>query len=219
MANSETEAFIQRLREKIAEMKQQELEEAEAILNGENKTEEEKPPPELLTNEYLRDVLKAEITDPTYAYRAGEKLSYDDWRGGVASEGERRDIENDIAQDTRNYYDARTRAIRAQSGKSGYGAYIANRQKQSYQASMREAAEALLSAYDDFYEDRTDKKNGTTTTRLNAVTYIASHGLSEQEGILYALAAGLSYEEAVNMARGAAMLGELINQHYITLTE
>lgn len=170
---------------------------------------------EMLTRDYLQAVLKAHLTDPSYAYRSGERLSYEDWRSSAAGANARTELDREIADTRRDYYDARARAIRGKNSQSGYSAYAAAERKNAYERAMQDGAQALAESYGEFYDERESGRSGATfDQRLSAISYIASNRMSEREGLLYALAVGLSYEEASELAHGAYLLGSLLDKRY-----
>ena len=115
----------------------------------------------------------------------------------------------------RDYYDTRARTMRTASGRSGYGTYAAAEQKKSYERALAEGANALAQSYEEFYAELERGKSGAGfDERLKAVSYIAANRMNEREGLIYALALGLSYEEASDIARSAYLLGELLDERY-----
>ncbi len=170
---------------------------------------------EMLTREYIQNVLNAYLRDPTHAYRAGEKLSADEWASSAVATESRTEIDRDLSEARSDYYDARARAIRGKNGRSGYGEYAASEHKANYERAVRDASSALAESYGEFYEERESGRSGATfDQRLKAISYIASNRMTEREGLLYALAAGLSYEEAAELARGASILGSLLDERF-----
>ena len=166
----------------------------------------------LLTNEALENALKVQLQNESYAYNAGVKPSLEGWRQSAVS-GEARDVaEKAQSEAGRAYFDGRARAIRGAYGRSGYGLYVANQREKSYRAALEEAAEALAEAYGDFYEKGED--DASLSARMNVINYMTTNRLNERESILYALAAGFSYDEAVETARGAAVLLNKLNEKY-----
>ena len=170
---------------------------------------------EMLTREYLEAVLKAHLSDPTYAYRSGARLSYDDWKSSAAANSAREEEDLAIGEARREYYNERARAILGKNGKSGYGDYAAEEKKRSYERALTEGASALAESYGEFYDELESGKRGASfDTRLNAVSYIAANRMTEREGLIYALAIGLSYEEASELARSAYLLGALLDERF-----
>ena len=183
-----------------------------------NKAEKEKADTdtEILTREYLEEVLRAHLAEGGYAYRSGEKLSFEDWKDSAAAVSDRAQLDRDIGDAQRSYYDARARAIRSKIGQgSGYGAYAASERKQAYERAMQDASAALAESYGEFYDELESGESGASfDQRLSTISYIASNRMNEREGLLYALAAGLSYEEASEIARGAYLLGALLDERF-----
>ena len=123
---------------------------------------------------------------------------------------------SEILDARRDYYDARARAIRSKNGQgSGYGAYAASERKASYERALEDAAAALAESYGEFYDELEGTSSGASfKDRLSVISYIASNNMSEHDGLLYALAAGLSYEEASELANGASILASLLDERF-----
>ena len=170
----------------------------------------------ILTRADVEDVMRNYLQSSTQAYRAGERLSLDEWQGSAAASEARTDYEREILDARRDYYDARARAIRSKNGQgSGYGAYAASERKASYERALEDAAAALAESYGEFYDELEGTSSGASfKDRLSVISYIAANNMSEHDGLLYALAAGLSYEEASELANGASILASLLDERF-----
>ena len=170
---------------------------------------------ELLSRKYLEEVLRREMADATHAYEGGERLSYDDWRESAVSESARSEAESAAAKAVRTGADEHALSVRGRGHGSGYGEYLSALRREKRDRALEDASRALAESYGEFYDDLENGESGASLeSRLKTVSYIASHGMTEREGLLYALAAGLSYEEAATLAEGAVMLSALLDRRY-----
>lgn len=92
-------------------------------------------------------------------------------------------------------------------GGSGYGEHLKRKRTDAANNAMQSALHALSRAYGDYYSDRQLRSSETeTATRVNVMSHMVASELPMEDAVLYALAAGMPFEQAYNMARDALRL-------------
>ena len=95
-------------------------------------------------------------------------------------------------------------------GGSGYAEFGKKLSNRAYEEDIGRAVRALSSSYNAYYGELPRTQGGGVLTRINTLSYMISSAMTVEEGALYALAAGYSFDEALALSRDSVKLQEAI---------
>ena len=149
------------------------------------------------------------------AYRIGLRaMNEDEWRRSAISAPARESLrqkQTSLAEKKRNEHAAIDESA---FGGTGYAAFGKRTASDAYDVGIARALDALSSSYSSYYDTLPRNQSAGKNTRINTLSYMVSNGMTVETGTLYALSAGLSFEEALAMARDSVRLQEAIHYRF-----
>lgn len=150
-------------------------------------------------------------------YRIGTRaMNEGEWERSVVSADARKTLEKTrktLAETRRNDY---AKIDAGSFGGSGYAEFGKRLADATYESDLSRAVNALSASYSDYYDDLPRNQASGKLTRVNTLSYMISNSMTVEEGTLYALASGLSFEESIALARDAVRLQESIDYRLFT---
>lgn len=159
--------------------------------------------------QYVRSLLDRD----NYLYRNGNALTAPEFLQSAYSDEARRQTGEALAASAEDKGALRASLNETYAG-TGYRDYALKESARAYRDEVQRAARTLAEAYPDFYEDLPISARATTDQRLKIISYIVSYDLTDDESMIYALASGLSYDEALEIAGNASRLRDTINSRF-----
>lgn len=166
-----------------------------------------------ITNKQFRQYVRRLLDNDRYMYKNGDRLSTSGFLESAFADGARQKAKERTATATADYLDGQAR-LRASAKGSGYAEYALERAKSAYDTEVAEAARIMAEAYPDYYEDLPMSMQSTPERRLKVLSFILSNNMTEDEALLYALAADMSYSEALELTTSAKRISGLVSNRF-----
>lgn len=168
----------------------------------------------LATRNDFEAYVRAAIDRDKYMYKNAKPLSYGEFLQSAFSDEIREKTGDTVKAAASRAINARATLNETAFRGSGYREYAKEEAKRAYEETVADAAKTLADAYPAYYEDLPESMRSTPERRLRAISFIISHSLTNDEAIVYGLAAGLSYTEALEIAEGSGQLRDMIGSRF-----
>ena len=171
-------------------------------------------PLKLATRNDFEAYVRAAIDRDKYMYKNAKPLNYGEFLQSAFSDEARERTGSTVKAAAARAVNARATLNETAFRGSGYREYAKEEAKRAYEETVADAAKTLADAYPAYYEDLPESMRSTPERRLRAISFIISHSLTNDEAIVYGLAAGLSYAEALEIAEGSGRLRDMIGSRF-----